>query len=167
MSDVIVEAGGILIFGAHRYRCVLGKGGITDHKREGDGAAPRGNFPLREVYFRSDKIERPQTGLPVRALHPDDGWCDDAARPEYNTRVTLPFNGKHEHLWRDDDLYDIIVVIGYNDAPVVAGDGSAIFMHIARPDHAPTDGCVALSKQDLLEVLRGCADRTEIRIGVQ
>ena len=167
MSDIIVDEKGILTLGEHHYPCVLGKGGIVNQKREGDGAAPRGRFPLREVYFRSDKIERPQTELPVRALRPEDGWCDDVTRSEYNTRVTLPFDGRHERLWRDDDVYDIIVVIGYNDAPVVAGNGSAIFMHVTRPDRTPTDGCVALSKQDLLEVLSECTAHTEIHIGVQ
>ncbi|MBI2410071.1 L,D-transpeptidase family protein [Candidatus Kaiserbacteria bacterium] len=156
-SDILVRAEGKLLFNGKEYRCALGKGGVRTDKREGDGATPQGCFAIREVLYRPDKFEKPpHTVLPTRPLSPDDGWSDDVALPEYNTLVKLPYSGSHEELWRQDDLYDLIVVLGYNDPPV-AGKGSAIFMHVAREAYTPTAGCVALSKVDLLEIL-GAAD---------
>lgn len=123
-------------------------------KREGDGASPAGAWPVRRVYYRPDKGPAPETGLPVIALRPEDGWSDDPAEALYNRLVPLPCPSSHERLWRTDGLYDLIVELGYNDDPVVAGMGSAIFLHIARPGYAPTEGCVALAEGDLREVLK-------------
>ena len=164
MYMIIVGSDKTIAFNGERYRCAVVRSGFTNRKTEGDGATPRGRFLLREVYVREDSVSRPETRLPVYALRPDDGWCDDPVWPEYNTKISLPFDGSHERLWRDDDTYDVIVVIGYNDAPVVAGKGSAIFMHVARPGYTPTEGCVALAKQDLLEVLRHCTPDTVVSI---
>jgi L,D-peptidoglycan transpeptidase YkuD (ErfK/YbiS/YcfS/YnhG family) len=133
-------------------------------KREGDGATPVGRFPLRRVLYRPDRLSAPITRLPVAALAPDDGWCDDPADPQYNKPVRLPYAARHEELWRADALYDVIVVIGHNDAPVVAGMGSAIFMHLAGADYRPTQGCVALARQDLLDVLTGAGPDTILEI---
>lgn len=123
-------------------------------KREGDGASPIGLWPVRRVLYRPDKGSAPETGLPVIALRPGDGWSDDAGEPTYNTLVSLPCRGSHERLWRADGVYDLIVVLGYNDDPPVAGRGSAIFLHVARPDYVPTEGCVALAEADLRAVLK-------------
>ena len=106
----------------------------------------------------------PTTRLPVAPLTPSDGWCDDPGDPQYNRLVQLPYAGRHEDLWRADALYDIVVVIGHNDAPVVVGMGSAVFMHLARADYRPTEGCVALARQDLLEVLAGAGSDTIVEI---
>jgi L,D-peptidoglycan transpeptidase YkuD (ErfK/YbiS/YcfS/YnhG family) len=138
------------------FRCVTGRGGIVDDKCEGDGGTPRGCWPLRSVLFRPDRLTPPQCGLPVLPLFAWDGWCDAPDDARYNCQVALPYPASHERLWRTDALYDVIVVLGYNDAPVVPGRGSAIFMHVARPDHAPTEGCVALALPDLLTVLETC-----------
>jgi L,D-peptidoglycan transpeptidase YkuD (ErfK/YbiS/YcfS/YnhG family) len=163
--DLIVDPSGYLQLGGARYRCALGRGGVRRDKREGDGATPIGSFALRRLFYRADRIARPRSALATAAIRPNDGWCDDPARPEYNTFVTLPFDGRHENLWRNDALYDIVGVIGYNDAPVMNGLGSAIFLHVASIDYAPTEGCVALALDDLLTVLAACdADsRIEIR----
>jgi len=123
-------------------------------KREGDGASPAGSWPLRRVYFRPDKGPPPETGLPVIALRPDDGWSDDPRAPAYNRLVTLPCHGSAERLWRADGLYDLIVELGYNDDPPLPGRGSAIFLHVARDNMAPTEGCVALAERDLRAVLK-------------
>ena len=136
-----------------RYRCALGKAGILVDKKEGDGGTPSGTYPLREVFFRDDRLPPPQTGLPIRALAANDGWADDSALPEYNTHVTLPYQGSHESLWREDHVYNVIVVVGYNDAPPVAGKGSAIFIHLAREGYTPTAGCVAFALPDMIEIL--------------
>ena len=97
----------------------------------------------------------------------DDGWCDDPADTEYNRLVRLPYPARAERLWRDDHIYDIVVVLGHNDSPPVPGMGSAIFLHIARPDYAPTEGCVAIDRADLEALLEIAQpdDAVEIRAG--
>ncbi len=135
--------------------CALGKGGVvaaTD-KREGDCASPAGTWPLRRVLYRPDRGGAPATRLPTRALTPDDGWCEAPEDQNYNRLVVLPHGADAERLWREDGLYDLIVVVGHNDAPVVPGAGSAIFLHLARPDFGPTRGCVALARPDLEALL--------------
>jgi L,D-peptidoglycan transpeptidase YkuD (ErfK/YbiS/YcfS/YnhG family) len=148
-------------------RAALGKGGLTParDKREGDGASPIGVWPLRRVLYRPDKGAPPKTALPVQAIGPDDGWCDAPLDPAYNGPVTLPHETSAERMWRDDDVYDLVVVLGHNDDPVIPGAGSAIFLHLARPDYAPTEGCVALARPDLEALLATAqpGDALEIR----
>ncbi|HEY0836451.1 MAG TPA: L,D-transpeptidase family protein, partial [Azospirillum sp.] len=132
--------------------------------REGDGATPVGVWALRRVLWRPDRLARPDTALPTRPIAPDDGWCDDPADPAYNRPVTRPYPAGHESLWRDDSVYDIIVVLGHNDDPVVPGLGSAVFLHVARPDWEPTAGCVALELADLLRLLKDCGPDTALRV---
>lgn len=134
--------------------CSLGRSGLARDKHEGDGATPIGRFPLRRLLYRADRVQQPVTGLPMSAIFRDDGWCDDMADRAYNTQVKLPFTPSHEELWRDDNLYDLVVVVGYNDAPAVPGLGSAIFLHVRAPDGGPTAGCVAIGRQYLLGILR-------------
>ncbi len=86
-------------------------------------------------------------------MGPNDGWCDDPGDRRYNTAVRLPCDARHEALWRDDGVYDVIGILGWNDTPVVRGRGSAIFLHVARPDFAPTEGCIALALPDLRAAL--------------
>jgi L,D-peptidoglycan transpeptidase YkuD (ErfK/YbiS/YcfS/YnhG family) len=147
----------------HRVRCALGKGGVlpSGDKREGDGATPLGDWPIRYVLYRADRIAKPETRLDANALSPDDGWCDAPEDPLYNRPVKLPFFTSHERLWRDDHVYDIIVVLGHNDDPVVPSMGSAIFLHVARDAYEGTEGCVALRQDHLLELLR-LADKDAI-----
>lgn len=144
---------GRALWGDRSFRCALGRAGIRGDKREGDGATPTGRFVLRRVLYRPDRLARPRTGLPVDAIAADDGWCDDPADPAYNRPVRLPHAGRHERMWRDDSAYDLVVVLGHNDDPVIPGRGSAVFLHLARPDYGPTEGCVALALPDLREVL--------------
>jgi L,D-peptidoglycan transpeptidase YkuD (ErfK/YbiS/YcfS/YnhG family) len=161
-------AGGFsLMAGSLTMRCAVGRSGLTTDKKEGDGGTPVGRWPLREAFFRPDKMTEPQTGLPIRALDKTDGWCDAAGDASYNRFVQLPYAASHENLWRDDDVYDVIVVIGYNDDPVVSGKGSAIFLHMAKPDYAPTAGCVAVSHADMehLLPLLGTHTLIDIRLG--
>ncbi|NBN65526.1 L,D-transpeptidase family protein [Pannonibacter tanglangensis] len=144
---------GLLSFGSFLLPCALGRGGITRRKREGDGATPAGRFEVLDVYFRADRGRRPVTALPVSALRPADGWCDDPAHPRYNRPVTLPFAASHEEMWRQDRLYDIVVVLDCNLRPAVRGRGSAIFFHIAREDWRPTLGCVAIRPDHMRRLL--------------
>jgi L,D-peptidoglycan transpeptidase YkuD (ErfK/YbiS/YcfS/YnhG family) len=154
----------ILQVGGARLNCALGRSGIAAVKREGDGATPRGRWALRAVHYRPDRVARPRTLLPVRALGPKDGWCEDPADRNYNRRVRLPDGGGTESMWRQDHLYDLVVELGYNDRPRRRGAGSAIFMHLARPGYAPTEGCVALSRHDLQMLLARCRPGSAIEI---
>jgi L,D-peptidoglycan transpeptidase YkuD (ErfK/YbiS/YcfS/YnhG family) len=157
-SDLIVEASmgrtqGEVLCAGRRYPCALGRSGLGPEKREGDGATPIGAWPLRRLYYRPDRLVTPQCGLPAIALTPEDGWCDAPAHGLYNRHVSLPFEASHERLWREDGLYDLILVPGFNDDPVVPGKGSAIFVHVARQGYEPTEGCVALARRDLMTLL--------------
>jgi len=162
--DRLLVGGLHLRCGTASYRCAVGHGGVRTDKAEGDGATPIGRFPLRQVLYRPDRIGRVATGLPVRALQADDGWCDAPDDAQYNRLVKLPFAASHEVLWRADGLYDLIVVVGYNDEPVTSGRGSAIFLHVARADFGPTDGCVALARPALLDVLARCGPQTMLEV---
>ncbi|MEJ2125167.1 MAG: L,D-transpeptidase family protein [Alphaproteobacteria bacterium] len=144
---------GKLHLGAVHFPCALGRSGRGVKQREGDGVTPIGRWPVRQVFYRADRGARPHTALPVVPICPWFGWCDAPGDANYNRLVRLPYPTSCERLWREDGLYDIVAVLGYNDAPRVQGQGSAIFMHIAHSDYAPTEGCVALSRQHLLMVL--------------
>jgi L,D-peptidoglycan transpeptidase YkuD (ErfK/YbiS/YcfS/YnhG family) len=156
------SATGTLICGNLRFRCALGRSGARAVKHEGDGASPRGTFAVREIYYRGDKLLRPHATLPLRRLRPDDGWCDAVGDRNYNRRVRHPYPTSAERLWRSDGLYDLVVVLGYNDRPRVQGLGSAIFMHVAKPGYSPTEGCVALRRPDLEKLLSVIGPRTRI-----
>lgn len=148
-------------------RCAIGKRGAVPaaQKREGDGATPIGHWPLRRLYYRADRLPPSETALASQPLRPQDGWCDAPADAHYNRFVQHPYPASAERLWREDNVYDLIVPLGYNDDPVVPGQGSAIFLHVARPDYAPTEGCVALARQDLLFLLRTVLPETQMVIG--
>jgi len=155
---------GTLRCGAQQFACVLGRSGISTQKTEGDGVTPAGRYPLRRVLYRADKVEPPRTGLPVSVIARHDGWCDAPGDVHYNRPVTLPYPASAEEMWRADGVYDIVVVIGHNDAPVIDGAGSAIFMHLVAEGRTPTAGCVALTPDDLRTVLAACGPGSEIEI---
>jgi len=151
----VATSDGWLDLGDRRVRCALGPAGVVPaaDKREGDGASPAGVWTLRRVLYRPDRGAQPPTALPAAPLSPDDGWCDAPTDPAYNQPVRLPYPASAERLWRDDGLYDLIVIQGHNDDPPMPGLGSAIFLHVARPDYSPTEGCVAVAREDLLALL--------------
>jgi len=155
-----------LFLAAETYPCAIGRSGHlpAEEKTEGDGATPLGRWPLRRVYYRADRIDKPHTKLPSRALTEHDGWCDAPHDPRYNRLVRLPYPASHERLWRQEAVYDLIVELGHNDDPVVPARGSAVFMHIAKPNFAPTAGCVALRMEDLCAVLKAIAPNSALDI---
>ena len=153
-----------LTAGTIAFPCRIGPAGITFDKCEGDGATPAGHWPMRFVMYRSDRVTRPLTGLPVTPVTPESGWCDDPASRDYNRPVQLPCPFSHERLWREDHVYDIIVVLGHNDNPPVPGRGSAIFMHLSRPDGSATEGCIALAQSHLRFILSRCGPGSMLRI---
>jgi L,D-peptidoglycan transpeptidase YkuD (ErfK/YbiS/YcfS/YnhG family) len=142
----------------------VGRAGVTAHKIEGDGATPAGTFRLVEAFYRADRLPPPHTGLPLRTLMPTDAWVDDPADPDYNRLVSLPYPAHSEAMWLDDGVYDLLVVIGYNMAPVVPGAGSAIFLHIARSNFSPTAGCIAIARAALLKLLPLLGPRSSITV---
>ena len=154
--------GGQFRFKGEVFRAACGRAGVSAQKQEGDGATPLGVLPLRRVYYRADRLGPPRTVVPLEPLAATDGWCDDPASSAYNTAVRLPCAAHHEELWRRDAVYDVIGGLGWNDAPVQRGRGSAIFLHVARPDYAPTEGCIALALFDLLTVLAGSLTEIEV-----
>ncbi len=164
-DDLVVHPPNILRWRGRRFACAVGWGGVRTNKREGDGATPAGRFPLRQVLYRPDRVAPPRTALSIAPLSPDDGWCDDPAHPLlYNRPLRLPHEARHEELWRADHVYDLIVILGHNDAPVVPALGSAVFLHVAQPDYAPTAGCVAVAAGDLLTILAGVSKRACLRV---
>jgi L,D-peptidoglycan transpeptidase YkuD (ErfK/YbiS/YcfS/YnhG family) len=144
---------GMVHVGLAAFPCALGRSGIGTAKREGDGRTPRARLPLRRVFFRKDRIVRPSALRPVRAIRPEDAWCDDAADRRYNRLIRRPPGQAEERLTRADHLYDIIVELGWNDAPVRRHRGSAIFWHGARDGFSPTAGCVAIRIADFAKIL--------------
>ena len=151
--QALVHPDGRVVLGGLVFRAALGRGGVRRDKQEGDGATPAGLLPLRRVFYRADRVSSPDCIVPVEPIVPTDGWCDDPSHADYNRFVRLPHEGRHEELWRQDALYDLIGVLGWNDSPVQRDRGSAIFLHVARPDYAPTEGCVALALGDLRHLL--------------
>jgi len=154
-------------FAGREAPCALGRSGViaAERKREGDGASPLGVWPIERVLYRADRGPRPITGLPTAAILEDDGWCDAPDDPAYNRPVRLPYPASCERMWRDDEVYDIVCVLGHNDPPR-AGLGSAIFLHCARPTYSPTEGCVALARADLEALLALAAPGATIEIAL-
>ena len=140
-------------YGGRVWRAAVGRSGIHRDKVEGDGVSPAGRWPIRKVLYRPDKLSAPVSVFETAAIAPHDGWCDAPEHPAYNRPVQLPFAASHETLWRDDDLYDIVVILGHNDDPVVPGSGSAIFLHVASAGYGSTAGCASMTRADLLEFL--------------
>jgi L,D-peptidoglycan transpeptidase YkuD (ErfK/YbiS/YcfS/YnhG family) len=150
----IMKSRALLVGGGLRLWCAIGRRGVTSRKREGDGATPRGSLRLLTLYRRQDHWRGASARLPARSIRPHHGWCDDPRSPRYNRLVTIPFSGSHEILWREDHLYDLVIETDWNARPAKRGCGSAIFIHLARPGLAPTEGCLAFHRKDLALLLR-------------
>ena len=154
MSVIQVDsASGRLQVGTLDIACTLGRSGVcaAADKREGDGCTPLGEWPLRGVLLRPGKIDPAAIQLPWRWVREGDGWSDDPADPAYNRPVHLPRPFSAESLLREDDAYDVIIILGHNDAPPVPGQGSAIFLHLS--EGRPTAGCIAIDRGDMLKLL--------------
>lgn len=166
LPDPKILALGKVILGNKQFRCALGKAGIVEQikKQEGDHATPAGLYFPVQVYQRPNRIKNLKTKLSSKNIKENSGWCDDPRCCDYNSFVTLPHKGSSEVLWRDDNIYDIIIITSHNHAPTLSGKGSAIFFHIAKKNFAPTKGCVALEKKDLIAVLKEISPQTLIRI---
>ena len=155
---------GVLTGGTQTLPVALGRGGVKANKREGDGATPRGTFRLKRLWWRADRHPRPATLLPTQPIGADDGWCEDPRDRRYNQPVKIPKQSAVDRLRREDNLYDFIVEIDHNTRPRIAGRGSAVFIHVARPGFAPTAGCVALEHGALRRLLARLGPRTRIMV---
>lgn len=155
---------GRLRLGALEFPCALGRGGSRVRKHEGDGATPIGRWEVLDVLYREDRVVRPATRLPLRRIGRSDGWCDAPGDRNYNRPVRHPYPASAERMWREDGLYDVVVVLGHNQRPRLRGAGSAIFMHVARPGYTPTEGCIALERPHLLRVLAKLGPGSSVRV---
>jgi L,D-peptidoglycan transpeptidase YkuD (ErfK/YbiS/YcfS/YnhG family) len=171
LSSVTIRAAagqrtrGWLTAGSQTIPVALGRGGIQANKREGDGGTPKGTFRPLRLWWRADRHPRPSTFLPVRAIGPEDAWCEDVLSRRYNQPVRLNSKQHGDRLRRDDHLYDFIVEIDHNTKPRIAGRGSAVFLHLARQDFSPTAGCVSMTERAMLRLLKRLGPETKIVIG--
>jgi L,D-peptidoglycan transpeptidase YkuD (ErfK/YbiS/YcfS/YnhG family) len=156
---------GLLVAGPLTVPCALGRGGVTRHKREGDGATPAGRLRLISCRYRPDRVSRPVTRLPALPTRPLDAWCDDPSDRRYNRPVPLPYPASHEVLWRQDSLYDVLVVLDWNLLHPRPGAGSAIFFHLATPGLAPTAGCIAVTLPTMRKILASSGPETYFDVG--
>jgi L,D-peptidoglycan transpeptidase YkuD (ErfK/YbiS/YcfS/YnhG family) len=169
MNLIVTKTGAheaLLDWGQGARRAAAGRSGIGDKRAEGDGVTPIGTYKLRRLLYRPDRVGVPHTHLTSAPIAPEDGWCDAPGDPQYNLPVKRPYRASNEELWRTDHLYDLLVVIGFNDDPVVRGKGSAIFLHVARPNYGPTEGCVAIAMADWHDLLPRLAPGDTITIRV-
>ena len=161
---IIVKKSGYLKYKNFKYRCALGKAGINKKIKEGDGITPKGVFKITKIYYRADKIKIIKTNIKKIKITKNMGWCDDPVSRFYNQQIKLPSKFSHEKLYRNDDLYDLIAVINYNTNPIIKNKGSAIFMHVSENSYKKTQGCIALKKKDLINILTKIKKNTKIKI---
>ena len=160
---IIVKKTGYLKYKKFKFRCALGKSGINNKIKEGDNVTPRGTYKAIKLFYRSDRISKIRTVLKKIKIKKNMGWCDDPDSKFYNKQINLPTLFSHEKLYRKDNIYDLIVVLNYNFKPVVKNKGSAIFIHITNK-YKPTQGCIALTKDNLIKLLSLIKKNTKIKI---
>ena len=148
----------------YKIKCAIGKRGITSRKVEGDKKTPKGTFEFKSIFYRKDRILKIKSPLKKYIIKKNMGWCDDPSSTNYNRLVKLPFILSAEKLWLKENIYDVIVVIDYNLKPVVKNKGSAIFLHIAKKNYAATEGCVAVTKKNMIFLLEKINNKTKIVI---
>jgi L,D-peptidoglycan transpeptidase YkuD (ErfK/YbiS/YcfS/YnhG family) len=161
---IIVKKSGYLKYKNFKYRCALGKAGVNKKIKEGDNVTPKGVFKITKIYYRADKNKIIKTNIKKIKITKNMGWCDDPISRFYNRQIKLPSKYSHEKLYRNDDLYDLIAVLNYNTNPIIKNKGSAIFMHIAKNSYKKTEGCIALKKKHLINILGQIKKNTKIKI---
>jgi len=162
---IIVKKNGYLKYKNLKFRCALGKGGIKKKIKEGDNITPKGIFSITRIFYRQDKIKKIITKVKKIKIKKNMGWCDDSQSPFYNKQVKLPNRFSYEKLYREDNLYDIILILNYNTKPVIKNKGSAIFVHVGNKFYKKTRGCVALKKDHLIKLISQIKKNTKIKIG--
>ena len=153
-----------LLYKGYKLKCCIGKSGLTQYKKEGDLATPKGLFKLGLLYYRKDKIKSLNCQIKKKILNKNMGWCDDIKSKKYNQEIYFPFKYGAEKLYRKNNIYDIFINIKYNQSPIIKGKGSAIFLHIADIKYKPTSGCIAILKKNFLKILPLINKNTKILI---
>ena len=162
---IIVKKSGYLNYKNFKFRCALGKNGIKKKVKEGDFVTPKGKYKLIKIYYRPDRIKKINSPLKKIKIKKNMGWCDDVNSKYYNKQIKINDKISHEKLYRKDSLYDIFVVLNYNLNPIIKGKGSAIFLHVAKKNYSKTQGCIALKKNELLNLVSKIRKNTQIKIG--
>ena len=153
-----------LFFKDYKIKCAVGKRGIGKKKQEGDLITPKGNYKIKCIFFRPDKVKNLSTKLKKRTINKKMGWCDDPKSKDYNKLVRLPFKFNFEKLYRSDSIYDIFFVLDFNTNPIKKNKGSAIFIHIAKKSFSSTKGCVAIKKSDIKILAKKVSKNTLVKI---
>ena len=153
-----------LIIDEFKFKCCIGKKGLTKNKKEGDKKTPKGTFEIENLYFRRDRKKKPLTTLKCIEIRKEMGWCDDARLPKrYNKLFKIKKKIKHEKLTRNDHKYDFLIPIKYNFKKPIPGKGSCIFIHLTK-DYKPTAGCIALKEKDFLIMIKLIKKESKIKI---
>ena len=161
---IIINKTGYLKYKNLKFRCSLGKGGVGKKEMEGDNITPIGSYKLVNFFFRKDRIDKINSKIKFKEIKKNMGWCDDPKSKKYNQLIKLPSKYRHEKFYRNDHVYDLILVLNFNMKPIIKDKGSAIFIHLARKNYSSTKGCIALSKSNLLQILSKISKNTKIKI---
>jgi len=153
-----------LLYKGYKLKCCIGKSGTKKAKKEGDLATPKGTFKLGPLYYRKDRIKLPKCKIKKKIIKKNMGWCNDSKSSRYNKEINFPYNYSAEKLYKKENTYDLILLIKYNVSPVIKKRGSAIFLHIAKKNYQPTQGCVAISKKNFLKIITLIDNKTSIMI---
>ena len=155
-----------LTYNKLKLKCAVGKKGIGNKKKEGDLITPKGQFKIKYILYRKDRVKI-STKLKKKIIKKNMGWCDDPRSSLYNKLIRLPFTYKHEKLFKKENNYDIILVLNYNMNPIKKNKGSAIFIHVAKNDFKSTEGCVAIKKINLIKLIKEIGPNTKVKISLQ
>jgi L,D-peptidoglycan transpeptidase YkuD (ErfK/YbiS/YcfS/YnhG family) len=161
---IIINKSGYLKYRDFKFKCALGKSGIGKKKIEGDNITPKGVFRIVKIYYRKDRLKELSSKLRLIKVTKNMGWCDDPNSKNYNQLINLPSKYSHEKLFKKNNIYDLIIVLNYNMKPIIKNKGSAIFIHVAKNNYQPTQGCIALKKNDLLKLLSKISKNIKINI---
>ena len=153
-----------LYFKNYKLKCCIGKSGLKSFKKEGDLSTPKGTFKIGSLYYRKDRIRLPNCTIKKKVIKKNMGWCNDIRSKMYNREIKFPFKYHAEKLYRKNKVYDIFINIKYNINPVIKKKGSAIFLHLANYKYSPTEGCIAISKNDFIKILPNINKATKIII---
>ena len=152
------------IYNKYKAKCALGKRGIGNKRKEGDLITPRGQYKIKYVLIRKDRIKKIKTKLKKIIIRKNMGWCDDHKSARYNKLVKLPSKYSYEKLYKKENIYDIVLVLNYNMRPVINNKGSAIFIHVAKKKFKKTEGCIAVEKKFLLKIIQELKKNTKVMI---
>ncbi len=156
-----------ITFGKFKAKCSIGKGGISNKRKEGDLITPKGKYGIKYILYRKDRVKKIQTKIKKIIINKKMGWCDDPQSKHYNKLIKLPFNYVHEKLYKKENIYDIVLVLNFNMNPISKNRGSAIFIHVANKNYKKTQGCIALKKIHLLKIIEEFKNNTQIKIEIR